>query len=73
MRLLQWEFPNYKGRKIDCGLFSLKAKDLLALNMPISTCQNYVCIQCCYRTNESIQPKFNTSLYDSIVPGKENI
>ena len=40
----------YHGEKEECGMCNFVAKDLEALNLHISTCQIYVCDDCCFRT-----------------------
>ena len=40
------------GEIVECGLCSYKAKDLEALNLHISTCETYICEECCYRTTK---------------------
>ena len=66
------------GEKVECGLCNFEAKDLEALNLHLSTCQIYVCDECCYRTvhiheiKEHLE-KRHTGPYDSIIHGKVNL
>ena len=68
----------HHGEKIDCGLCNFEAKDLEALNMHLSTCEIYVCDDCCYRSihiheiKEHLE-KSHTSPYDTIIHGKVNL
>ena len=66
------------GEKVECGLCNFGAKDLEALSMHISTCQIYLCDECCYRTihiheiKEHLE-KRHKSPHDSIIHGKVNL
>ena len=40
------------GETVECGLCNYKAKDLESLNLHISTCETYICEECCYRTTK---------------------
>ena len=66
------------NEKIECGMCNYEAKDIEGLNLHISTCEIYVCDDCCFRTvhihdikkhlkNEHTRP------YDSIIHGKVNL
>ena len=64
--------------KFECGLCNYEAKDLEALNLHLSTCQVYVCDDCCYRTTHIHEikdhlEKIHTSRYDFIIHGKVNL
>ena len=64
--------------KFECGLCNYDAKDLETLNIHISTCQIYVCDDCCFRTvhihdiKEHLENS-HTSIYDTIIHGKVNL
>ena len=40
------------GEIVECGLCNYKAKDLESLNLHISTCETYICEDCCFRTTK---------------------
>ena len=40
------------SEKVECGLCNYKANNLESLNLHISTCETYICEDCCYRTTK---------------------
>ena len=61
------------SEKIECGLCNYEAKDIEALNLHISTCEIYVCDDCCFRSVKEHLENEHSNPYDFIIHGKVNL